>query len=122
MVCGKKILVKSFNVPETVALAFNGWNKKYKALHDDWVSDKIIHRDSGQALKDDLSEINLEGITLSQDLTKERETYFLLFNDNALGEVTVPDLCPYCGIKLVLSGRQRVMCCPDCRIAFELEA
>lgn len=121
MTCGEKILVESYNVPPNIALAFKEWSRKYKALYDDWVSDKTTNCESGQILKDDLSEINFEGITLSQALTIERETYFLLFNEHALGEVTVPDLCPYCDVKLVLSEKQRVMCCPDCRIAFELE-
>ena len=121
MICGNNILVKSIDVTESIASAFNKWHREYKALYDDWVSDKEINHDSGRILKDDVSEINLEGIKLSQDLTKVRETYFLFFDDSALGKITVPDSCPYCGIALVLSKKQKVMCCPDCRVAFELE-
>jgi hypothetical protein len=120
MICGNKILAKSLNAPEIVVLAFDEWKQKYKSFYDEWMLDKVVNRESGQILKDDLAEINLEGIKISQDLTKQRETYYLMFNDSALGEVNVPDLCPYCGIEMVLYERQKITCCPDCRVAFAI--
>ena len=84
------------------------WHKKYrKAGHE--------------ILLDELSSINLEGITLSQQLKEERDVYYWMFEDYKKASYKQPRTCPFCPSTMQEMKSSKVTVCPDCKVAFPIK-
>jgi hypothetical protein len=117
MSCNGEIPLQLLDISDELAEAIAGWVSVHDSLFRLWLDSGEYESWAKARLLDPRGGVNVTGRSLARELSKQRQTFFLYFQDTGKEGHTLPERCPFCDAKLEPSGDTGFQVCLSCQVA-----
>jgi predicted nucleic acid-binding Zn ribbon protein len=116
MECNGEIALEQLEIDDDLAEEIARWSSVHDALYRLWLDSGDYEKWAKERLMDLKGQVNYEGMKITKELNKQRETYYWVFRDSDDDKYVMSTECPICRNQLVLYGSKGNRVCDKCHL------